>query len=116
MTTVTITGIDPNMFDRAAVEIRDELASIAISDVHRILDQRIMHPTPYYETQIANDVDGPDRVVHDRGIVYGPWLEGTSTRNRTTRFKGYHAFGTAAATVQARMSEVVDRVIGRYTS
>jgi hypothetical protein len=30
--------------------------------------------------------------IHDSGMVYGPWLEGTSSRNRTTRFKGYAQF------------------------
>ena len=32
-----------------------------------------------------------------RGLItdsaeYGPWLEGTSSRNQSTRFKGYHSF------------------------
>ena len=27
--------------------------------------------------------------VGDSGIIYGHWLEGTGSRNRTTRFKGY---------------------------
>ena len=30
--------------------------------------------------------------IHDSGVVYGPWLEGTSSRNQTTRFKGYSSF------------------------
>jgi len=30
--------------------------------------------------------------IHDSGVVYGPWLEGTSRRNNTTRFKGYRSF------------------------
>jgi hypothetical protein len=28
----------------------------------------------------------------DQGKIYGPWLEGTSTRNQTTKFKGYFQF------------------------
>jgi len=37
---------------------------------------------------------GPNTVgkIHDSGVVYGPWLEGTSSRNQTTRFKGYASF------------------------
>ena len=30
--------------------------------------------------------------IDDSGVVYGPWLEGTSARNETTRFKGYATF------------------------
>jgi hypothetical protein len=28
--------------------------------------------------------------------TYGPWLEGTGSRNQTTRFKGYHGYRKAA--------------------
>jgi len=30
--------------------------------------------------------------IHDSGVVYGPWLEGTSSRNLSTRFPGYSSF------------------------
>lgn len=30
--------------------------------------------------------------IEDDGAVYGPWLEGESSRNSTTRFKGYASF------------------------
>jgi hypothetical protein len=116
MRNVTITGLSGDMFDRCAVEIRDELAAFALADVHRILDSRIQHPTPYYETQVTSDVHGDERWVHDRGVVYGPWLEGTSRRNRRTRFKGYHAFTMAADMVWGRMKATTDRIVGKYTS
>jgi len=61
-----------------------------LADWHHKLDQRLQNPTPYYETQLMLERQTPDRVVaHDRGMVYGPWLEGTGSRNRTTKFKGY---------------------------
>ena len=28
----------------------------------------------------------------DGNVLYGPWLEGTGSRNQTTRFKGYASF------------------------
>lgn len=31
-------------------------------------------------------------LITDGGVIYGPWLEGTSSRNETTRFKGYASF------------------------
>lgn len=39
--------------------------------------------------QVGLDLQGK---IHDSGVVYGPWLEGTSSRNKTTRFKGYSSF------------------------
>jgi hypothetical protein len=33
-------------------------------------------------------------------VVYGPWLEGTSERNRSTRFKGYRLWRKTAQRLQ----------------
>ncbi len=93
-----------------------DVASQGLSEVHQILNERIQNPTPYYETQLVIERVGPGAValVHDRGIVYGPWLEGTSERNRTTRFKGYKAFRLARQRVKARVPQLVERALQRY--
>lgn len=33
-----------------------------------------------------------DRLITDGFVIYGTWLEGTATRNRSTKFKGYKSF------------------------
>ena len=71
--------------------IVDRVANYALEQVQHNLDGSIKNPTPYYETQINVAGYMTDRVVNDRGVIYGPWLEGTGSRNKTTRFKGYHA-------------------------
>lgn len=38
--------------------------------------------------------------VHDSRVVYGPWLEGTTSRNQSTRFKGYAMFRQAYQDLQ----------------
>lgn len=99
-------------------DIRDDavtaVASQASSNVHRILNERIKKPTPYYETQIRTDRVVNDRVVHDSGVVYGPWLEGVSERNRQTRFKGYHAFGQGAAEVRGQVDALVAPIVAHH--
>lgn len=85
------------VFDgRAAHEVdaflqdaKDDLAQQGLADLHFYMDLFFKNPTPYYETQVIAQRIGSDRVIHDRGIIYGPWLAGTGSRNRTTRFKGY---------------------------
>ena len=72
-------------------EAKEQVASQALADVQLVLDRMIKHPTPYYETQVRMERQADDRVVTDAGVIYGPWLEGTSGRNATTRFKGYSA-------------------------
>ena len=104
------------MLTVAGAEIVDEVAAQVTADVHLNLDRSIRRPTPYYETQITNELDGDDRVVHDRGIVYGPWLEGTSRRNSTTGFRGYHSFGRAQRSVSVKVQELAEHVLRRYLS
>lgn len=95
-------------------EAQEEVAAQGSANVHQILDAKIRHPTPYYETQITTQRVGTDILVHDRHIVYGPWLEGTSSRNQTTRFKGYHAFRDAKAKTQTEVPRIVLAVMKRY--
>jgi hypothetical protein len=121
VSTVTIDLSGP-LFDGRALaavddfldEAKTEIAQQALAEVHDILDRSIRHPTPYYETQVRMHPVGSDRVVDDRGVVYGPWLEGVGTRNLTTRFKGYHAFRIAHQVVEQRADDIAERVLHRY--
>jgi hypothetical protein len=57
-----------------------------------LLKSTIRNPTPHYWNQIDAIPAGGGWKVWDRMVVYGPWLEGTGSRNRTSRFKGYWNF------------------------
>jgi hypothetical protein len=47
------------------------------------------------------------------GVTWGPWLEGTSSRNRSTRFKGYHLFRKTAQELQRIAPEVGQRELDK---
>jgi hypothetical protein len=95
-------------------EAKQEVGNQGLSDVHHNLNTSIRHPTPYYETQILVERQANDVVVHDRGIVYGPWLEGVGSRNRTTRFKGYFSFRRAKQGLEPKVPGIAERVLQRY--
>lgn len=96
-------------------EIEEEVHAHVNADVHAILNARIKHPTPYYETQIVTERAGGGLVVHDSGVIYGPWLEGTGSRNApVTRFKGYHAFRDAEAAVVARLGMIIEPIMRKW--
>lgn len=94
--TVTRTGplFNPAVTNAAteamAREIKFEIAAQLLADWQMRLNQSIKHPTPYYETQVTMTEVPDGWLVHDRDIVYGPWLE-TGKSNRRTRFRGYTA-------------------------
>lgn len=46
----------------------------------------------HYRASVAPIFGNLQARIDDNGVVYGPWLEGTSSRNQTTRFKGYASF------------------------
>lgn len=48
-----------------------------------------------------------------RGVVWGPWLEGTSKRNESTGFKGYHLFRKTRLELQRHTPEVGQRELDR---
>jgi hypothetical protein len=70
--------------------------------VHQRLDGVLRHPTGNYQAHIQTRRDGDGYTVDDSRIIYGPWLEGTGSRNRTTRFKGYSTFRLVAQLMDAR--------------
>lgn len=95
-------------------EMKFAVASQALADVQHNLDRSIRHPTPYYETQIMVQQRVDDWVVHDRGVVYGAWLEGVSSRNRTTRFKGYASFRRAVQSAGQKAPQIVSVIAQQF--
>jgi hypothetical protein len=106
-------GQAPAEIARICREIEDEVAAQGSSLVHERLNQSIRNPTPYYETQIVTDRAGRGTLVHDRGIVYGPWLEGVGSRNKTTRFKGYFSFRRATHELRRQAPALAEIVVRR---
>jgi hypothetical protein len=134
MIAVTVELHGPIVEGRADAIIHDyledatwEVGQQAFAGVHGILDARIQNPTPYYETQITQQrggVEGLEAIesdvtpvaVHDRGVIYGHWLEGDGSRNApVTSFRGYKAFGTTTGALNnGKALELAEHVMQRY--
>ncbi len=98
-----------------------EVGAQGLADVNTVLNAMIQHPTPYYETQTTMNWGvyagaGANVIVHDRGIIYGRWLEGIGSRNYPkTSFKGYHAFEKGAVALNdGQAVRVAEAVLKRY--
>ena len=103
------------LVDRMVTDLRDAVAQQAFSDVHRNMDTSFKNPTPYYEVQVVNQVLSGDRVIHDRDIVYGRWLEGAGSRNYpVTSFRGYRSFGRAMESAEAAIPRIAARVLAGH--
>jgi len=111
------------LFDgRAAVAARDltqalseKVAEDGRQNVLANLHTSIRHPTGYYTSHVR--VEARSSLVHvvtDGGVVYGPWLEGTGSRNETTRFKGYASFRRALQETERSVDATAAETAPRY--
>jgi len=119
---VTVSAHGPIFDGRAQLDVAhflddaiDLVSERAEEAVDLNLATSIRHPSapPRYQSGINIRHDGLDRVVNDGGVIYGPWLEGVGSRNRTTRFKGYFSFRRAEQETDARVPEIVRPALDR---
>ena len=94
---------------------QEDVAQYANVRIHTMLEQRIRNPTPYYRTQPTIERPPGQQIIHDRGIEYGPWLEGTSSRNRSSTFKGYHAWADALAQTDQASQAIIEQAFEPLT-
>lgn len=93
---------------RAMSETKRAMGEELVRQVQLRLDSVLVNPTGYYRSQVDYGINQGNGavIVHDRGVIYGPWLEGDSRRNAETRFKGYHTFRHVTQTVQGDVDRV----------
>lgn len=69
--------------------------------------------TGNYRRNLMTKVKGLVGAISDGGVLYGPWLEGISSRNATTRFKGYFSFRKTSQWLNKEAPGVMRRNIER---
>lgn len=95
---------------------RDVLANYAENLVHSELHQVLQHPTGYYEAHIRTEQQSFEaKSVNDMGVIYGPWLEGTGSRNYPrTRFRGYATFRRVTQKVNKDAKRIAKSNLSRF--
>ena len=66
-----------------------------------------------YRRNIHSQVRGLRGLIQDSNLVYGPWLEGTSSRNQTTGFKGYASFRTTREWLETMKRGIQEKMVRR---
>ena len=79
--------------------------------IHNRLSSVLQQATGFYESQIQTDRVKAHVVITDGGVVYGSWLEGTSSRNRESRFKGYKTFRITKRALQGKAPTIAQLVV-----
>lgn len=91
-----------------------KVATFAEDQIQQRLGQVLQHPTGYYQSKVTVERAGSGYRVTDQGVIYGPWLEGTGSRNQTTSFKGYQTFRRTKALVDQKAPGIARELLARY--
>jgi hypothetical protein len=100
----------------ACDDARDDIAAYAEERVLMGTAANFKTRTPYYETRVTTTrVSSEVSLVHDQGVIYGPWLEGVGSRNApVTRFAGYGFWRVAKQAVAARGPQIAEIAVQRH--
>lgn len=99
---------------RFVIAMNEMLAQEGVRRVKTQLGHVLRNPTGYYQSRITVERRQIFRGITDQNVPYGSWLEGTSRRNRTTRFKGYHTFAIIGATLQQDRNKLVEPAVRAF--
>lgn len=100
--------------DRMCDDIAETVAQHGYDLIQQRLGHVLRHPTGYYQSRIQVNDLGSDQIINDSDVIYGPWLEGVGSRNKTTRFKGYHTFRLVAEQLKGTAHVTAEQVAGKY--
>lgn len=105
----------PRVVAKIRKEINLEVAKVAKDMVFKHHIPKFKKPTGAYARRVVLKQRGPDIKVWDQDSVYGPWLEGTGSRNfPVTRFKGYHGWRKARQATEKKVLPTARKVLRRY--
>lgn len=95
--------------ESSAEQVEQEIGDRAVDMIQARLGHVLKHPTGRYRRSIVNR----NGLITDGGVVYGPWLEGVSRRNKRSRFKGYSTFRKIAQQLEGEAGDLAEMVIER---
>ena len=93
------------------MSIRVEHTGTAVRSITST-DRTTVYQTGKYTMPVT--VDEGATVVTSDLASYGPWLEGTGSRNETTRFKGYYSFRVASQELDEQAGDIADETLQPY--
>ena len=97
--------------NRAVVQVNEVLAQEGVNRVQSRLGHVLQNPSGFYQSKIQVERRSIYRGFSDGGVIYGGWLEGTSSMNRATRFKGYRTFRIVREELNRDKAAIVAPVI-----
>lgn len=99
------------LITNAVEQSGEDVAQEAYNEIRKRLRSVLKNPTGHYESRVTTSTQSNGVVLTDGGVIYGPWLEGVSSRNNSSRFKGYHTFRMVLQDMTKRADEIAENTI-----
>lgn len=107
-------GTTQRHLSMAVDEAEQEIATLGAEHLRGDLGAPpFKNPTGWYRSHITPKKLGALWTVQDSGVIYGPWLAGTSSRNARSRFKGYHHWRRLTSYLHRISKPTTDRIVNR---
>lgn len=96
----------------AANDAEKKVATVGASMIRARMAAVFRVETPFYRFANVAKKEPPGWIIWDQDkTLYGFWLEGVGSRNKTTRFKGYFTYRRITKELQARASTIAGEVV-----
>jgi hypothetical protein len=108
-------GRSSGMAAQMLMAVRKTVAFAAMEGWQEGLSHTLRHPTGAYQSRLNIEKRGDALVLNDLRSVYGPWLEGTGSRNSpVTCFPGYFNARLVTAQINSQAVELARGDIDDY--
>lgn len=95
-------------------EAKKETADFAVRQLKAVGMDKTGRATGHYQSEIRTTLLTYNDLLISDPVIYGPWLEGTSERNQSTRFKGYRLWRQAKQAAQREAPQIAERLLPKY--
>lgn len=96
-------------------DVEHEIANRVEQNLQARFAQTFKHRTGRYEASVGETSSSGGISVNDGNSVYGPWLEGTGSRNAPkTRFKGYTNWRSARQWIGRQAKFIAEHRLKNY--
>lgn len=118
--TVTLRGPFFTSFRRNAImrgfltESVAKVTEMTNAELHAQMDAKFKHPTGYFASRVLVTPASTLSNVIDDPVIYGPWLEGGTKRNQSTRFKGYKIWKQTRQKMRKLATPVAQQILDRW--
>lgn len=93
---------------------KQDVADLAVDKLRAVTMDRTGRATGHYQQMIRTTLLNYKDVLVDDPVIYGPWLEGTSKRNESTRFKGYRLWRRTKLRVAREAPKIAEAKLPEY--